>query len=63
MNLKYIIWLRNLMIVLYVIILADYLVMKYYDGVPPDTNPAKLLIGIVPLLGLEYYIRQRQMKA
>ncbi|GEM_PF-4361169 len=62
MKLKYVIWLRNILIILFVLVLADFLVKQYYDHVPTSVNPARFIISLSSIVFLQYYI-QKQQKA
>ena len=60
-NLKYIIWLRNTLALLLVVVLVDILVKKYYDH-RIDNMPYGPVAGFSSLLFLQYYIQKEQSK-
>ena len=59
-NLKYIIWLRNILAFLLAIVLIDMLVKRYYDHITIDGIRYGPILGFCSLLLLQYYIQQER---
>lgn len=59
MKVKYLIWLRNVMLILFVAQLGYFLIQKFYNGVAVEWKPSSILYPGATLVILQYLIRNQ----
>lgn len=62
MNVKYLIWLRNIILILFVAQLGYFLVQKFYNGVAVEWKSSSVLYPGATLVILQYLIRKQTDK-
>ncbi len=62
-QLKYWVWLRNILVILFSIITLDFLVKKFYYGVQTSDMKLPLFLGIMSIISLQLQIeKQKKLK-
>lgn len=59
-QLKHLVWLRNTLVLLLSILIIDFLVKKFYDGVPTSDMNFPMMIGLFSMIALELQIKKRK---
>lgn len=59
-QLKHLVWLRNILVLLFSILTIDFLVKKFYDGVSTSDMKFPMIIGIFSIMALELQIKKQK---
>ena len=59
-QLKHLVWLRNILLLLFSILTIDFLVKKFYDGVPTSGMKFPMIIGLFSIIALELQIKKQK---
>ncbi len=59
-QLKHLVWLRNILVLLFSILTIDFLVKKFYDSVPTSDMKFPMIIGIFSIMALELQIKKQK---